>query len=90
MYLSNGKRRWYLTAHKKKAYMWQAGRFDKDIEFWKQRVSDPQNVGPVKQGLALRIYLSTEQDFKNLREAIQGPFQQVSWLTEEDRSEELE
>ena len=50
LYRVAGKRRWFVTARKKYAYTWQRGRFDGDVEFWKQGVSESGDVKPVRNG----------------------------------------
>jgi hypothetical protein len=35
------KRRWFVSAKKKNAYVWQEGRFDGDIEYWRHGLSNP-------------------------------------------------
>ena len=59
-----GKQRLFVTARKKKAYVWQRGRFDGDVEFWKQGVSESDGVEPVKNGECLRFFLNTEEDLQ--------------------------
>ena len=58
-YRLGGKRRWFMAARNKNAYVWQQGRFEGDIDFWKKGLSDPEVVKPVKDGQCLRLFLDT-------------------------------
>ena len=58
-----------MTAHKKDAYVWQLGRFDGDVEFWKQGVSESDRVDPVDNDECLRFYLNTGEDFQLFHDA---------------------
>ena len=75
-----GKRRWSVTARKKKAYAWQHGRFDGDVEFWKQGVSESDGVEPVKNGECLRFFLNTEEDLQFFHDAATRKLQTSEWL----------
>ena len=52
-YRLDGKRRWFVAARRAKAYVWQQGRFEGDVDFWRQRVSTPDDVKPVKDSQRL-------------------------------------
>ena len=75
-----GKRRWSVTARKKNAYAWQHGRFDGDVEFWKQGVSESDGVKPVKNGKCLRFSLNTEEDLQFFHDAATRKLQAGEWL----------
>lgn len=62
-YRVEGKRRFYVSAKTDRAYCWQAGRFDNDLAFWSNRLSAPQTIAPVADGMALRFFLSDAKDF---------------------------
>jgi hypothetical protein len=51
---SNGKRRFWMSARGKHAYVWQRGRFDSDETFWRERLGDTCRIDPVADGRALR------------------------------------
>ena len=87
MYRVNGKRRWFIAARTKNAYVWQYGRFEGDEEFWRQRLSDPGVVKPVKRDECLRLFLATEQDFTAFGEAFASPLQKVEWLDSQNYSD---
>lgn len=63
-YRTNGKRRWWIHARRKIAYVWQFQRFDGDVEFWQSGISDAGSVQPVKDGKCLRFFLHTASDFE--------------------------
>lgn len=86
-YRLGGKRRWFMAARTKKAYVWQQGRFDGDVEFWKAGLRDPDVVKPVKDGDCLRLFLETEEDFRYFHEAATRKLQATVWQevgTEDD------
>lgn len=79
LYRVHGKRRWFMAARNRNAYLWQYGRFAGDVEFWQSRLSDSTVVKPVKRGLCLRLFLESAGDFQSFSEAFSGPLQQVDW-----------
>lgn len=74
-----GKRRWFLAARNKNAYLWQQGRFEGDIEFWQKGLSSPDDVKPVKSGQCLRLFLYTPVDFEFFHSAANGQLQTAEW-----------
>jgi hypothetical protein len=79
IYRINGSRRWFISARRPHAYTWQRGRFDGDVDFWKQGLSEPDKVTSVKAGACLRFFLSTEQDFHYFAEAAKQKLASVQW-----------
>ena len=77
-YLGN-KRRWWASAKKQHAYVWQVGRFEGDVDFWKKEVSQSNEIEPVKNATCLRFYLSTKQDFDRFKEAVTQKLGSVEW-----------
>ena len=75
-----GKRRWFMTARKKNAYVWQHGRFESDVEFWQHGLSKPDEVKPVKNGECLRLFLNTSDDFRFFHDAATEKLQSSEWL----------
>ena len=80
LYRVAGKRRWFVTARKKYAYAWQRGRFDGDVEFWKQGVSESGDVKPVRNGKSLRFFLNTEEDLQFFHDAATRKRKASEWL----------
>jgi len=78
-YRVGGKRRWFLAARNKNAYVWQQGRFEGDIEFWRKGLSDPEVVKPVKDGQCLRLFLETANDFQFFHDAATQKLQSTAW-----------
>jgi hypothetical protein len=76
----DGKRRWFMAARKAKTYVWQHGRFDSDIEFWRKRLSIPDEVKPVKEGTYLSFFVSTENDFQSFHQAATEDLQTKDWF----------
>lgn len=78
-YRVGGKRRWFLAARNKNAYLWQQARFEGDIEFWKKGLSRPGDVKPVKSGQCLRLFLYTTDDFRFFHDAANKQLQSTEW-----------
>ena len=91
-YRDAGKRRWFMAARKKNAYVWQHGRFEKDIEFWQHGLSKPDDVKPVKNEECLRLFLITADDFQFFHDAVTEKLQSSEWLggSPEEELEEIE
>jgi hypothetical protein len=92
-YRLGGKRRWFVAARVKKAYVWQNPRFENDIEFWREGLSHPDEVKPVKDGKGLRMFLYTDSDFQFFHESATSKLNDVEWtmeLEEEDAVEDQE
>ena len=68
----NGRRRWWAAARNDLAYVWQNGRFEDDLDFWRTRLSDLGDVGEVKDSACLRLFLRTPNDFAAFRAAVGG------------------
>ena len=75
----DGKRRWFMAARKAKAYVWQNGRFDGDIDFWRKGISVPDEVKPVKEGMCLSFFVSTEDDFRYFHQAATRDLMTREW-----------
>src|SRR5207244_3588145 len=58
----NGKRRFGVEIRQPHGLVWQTGRFENDIDFWKNRLIDQAGVLPVNRDQALRFYLRTAED----------------------------
>jgi hypothetical protein len=89
-YRVNGKRRWFLAARSRNAYVWQQGRFENDVAFWRQGLSQPDEVKPVKEGQCLRMFLYTAEDFRFFHEAASVQLASAEWnegLLEEDQED---
>jgi hypothetical protein len=80
MFRLAGKRRWFVSTRKDYVYVWQRGRFNGDVEFWKERLSQSNDVQPVKDETCLRFYLSSEGDFTSFHDAATDNLQSVQWL----------
>ncbi len=79
-YRSGGKNRWHMEARTKNAYIWQWGRFEGDVDFWKNGLSDSDVVKPVKDGQCLRMSLDTAEEFQFFHNAATGQLQSIEWL----------
>ena len=79
-YRIDGKRRWFLAARQKNAYVWQNGRFPGDIAFWRDRLNQPEDVKEVKRGECLRLFLTTEEDFSSFHQAATKGLEPAEWL----------
>ena len=87
-----GKRRWNMHARNKSAYVWQHARFAGDTDFWKEGLSKPSSVEPVKRGQCLRLSLYTADDLQFFHDAVSKNLASIDWLDDiqENESEELE
>lgn len=83
-YRCDGKRRWFMAARNKLAYVWQEGRFHGDEEFWKKIVSDADSVQPVKDKKCLRMFLNTADDFAAFHAAASNELQNTDWIAKEE------
>jgi len=79
MFRISGKRRLFCSARKKNAYVWQRGRFDGDMKFWQEGLSQPDDVQPVKEETCLRFFLSSQKDFEFFHKAATVRLQSVEW-----------
>jgi hypothetical protein len=59
----DGKRRFGMSARTRHAYVWQRGRFDGDMEFWRTRLGPTCRLDPVEDRKAIRFNLSTAEEF---------------------------
>lgn len=83
-YRLNDKRRFHVCARRKLAYVWQAGRFENDLEFWRNRIGSGAGVEPVQNGKSLRFFLSSIEDFKKFRDAYDNDLTNVDFLDGDD------
>jgi len=92
LYRVSGKRRWFLAARNKNAYVWQYGRFAGDVEYWQNGLSRPDDVKPVKREKYLRMFLNTDDDFQYFHNATSKTLESTDWLgsTQETDPEDLE
>jgi hypothetical protein len=64
------KRRFVVSAKRKFARVYQSGRFDDDIEFWKSRLGENSRITPIGAGRELRFYLNDDTDFSKFKQAV--------------------
>jgi hypothetical protein len=88
-YRIGGKRRWFIAARRQRGYVWQHGRFDGDIEFWRSGLSQPEQVKPVKDDRCLSFTLTTDSDFSFFRLAATENLLGAKW-TEVSGGDEAE
>jgi hypothetical protein len=69
-FLIGEKTRYQLYLRKDYAYVWQWGRFDDDITFWKVRLREGSDVRPVSHDTNLRFILHSPEDFKSFVDAV--------------------
>lgn len=87
-YRVHGKRRWFVAARRKLAYVWQHGRFENDEEFWRQRVEDPTTVVPVKEETCLRFRLTSQKDFDSFCDAAANQLLGAKWREPSEEGED--
>lgn len=81
-YRVNGRRRFFVVARKKTAYIWQYRRFADDETYWSERIGEHIKIEPVNDGRCLRFYLSQSKDFKQFTEAINCDLQEIEFSEE--------
>jgi hypothetical protein len=59
-----GRRRYWVAAFKKRAYVSQQGRFEDDIGFWLRTLGADCDPKPIFEGTVLRFYLATAAQFE--------------------------
>jgi len=84
-----GKRRWFVAARRLRAYVWQHGRFDGDVDLWRSGLSQPEQVAPVKDGQCLSLSLTTDTDFSFFRLSATEKLTNIKW-TEPSTSDETD
>lgn len=87
-YRSGGKRRWVVNAHRQRVYVWQEGRFEDDIHFWRSGISEPDEVKAVKNDQCIRFFLITAEDFEFFKNSFQTNLQHIYWI--EGSEEEMD
>jgi hypothetical protein len=74
-----GKRQWFVAARRQRAYVWQHGRFEGDVEFWRNGLSQPDQVKPVKDDRCLSFLLTTDSDFSFFKLAATEKLLNAKW-----------
>ena len=87
IYEIGGKRRLILHCRTKNVYVWQRGRFDGDIDFWRKGLSEKALVKSVKGGHCLSFSLVTRNDLDFFQTAYAGQLQAVPWTYELDHDD---
>jgi hypothetical protein len=53
-----------MSARGRHAYVWQRGRFDGDMEFWRARLGPNCRFDSIADGKAMRFFLDTPEEFE--------------------------
>lgn len=77
-----GRRRFELSAKNSHAFCWQSGRFNNDVAFWRERLSEPESAKPVAEGAGLRFFALTAKDFASFQKAVTQELLKVNWTQE--------
>jgi len=83
-----GRRRFFVAARKKTVYVWQSRRFPDDETYWSKKIGEHIRIKPVRDGKALRFFLSQAKDFEQFINAINGDLQKVEFTEEPFESNE--
>lgn len=78
----DGARRWFVQAARAHAYVWQYGRFDDDLEYWRSRLSAPDSIRRLANGKSLRYRLETKADCEAFHAAATHDLQAVKWIAD--------
>ncbi|HAN96591.1 MAG TPA: hypothetical protein DCQ98_03770 [Planctomycetaceae bacterium] len=84
----DGRRRFSVRAARAHAYVRQYGRFDGDLDWWRQRLSDPESIRPVRRGSALSFSLKSLGDFQALQNAATRELHAVAWSAADEAWDE--
>ena len=84
IYRVAGKRRFWLSYRKKYAYVWQWGRFEKDEEYWRKALSEPNHIRQVADNRGLRFHLTSAADFEAFGNAIKKELPNVEFTESAD------
>lgn len=79
---ANCKRRWSLNVKPSIdgfSGASQYGRFDRDIDFWRNGLSEPAQVRLVSQDRGLNFRLFSDKDYSFFHGAVTGSLQSVIW-----------
>ncbi len=87
IYRCNGRRHYFVGARKRRAYVWQKGRFADDEAFWRKKLDDKDEVKPVDEGYSLRFYLESKADFQAFREFLENEAQGIEFLQPDEDDE---
>lgn len=79
-YRLENKRRWTVFARSAKAHVWQRGRFEGDVDFWKVKVGLQGGVSEVRNGKGLGFDLTTADDFRLFHDTVTKGFGSIDWL----------
>lgn len=80
IYRIGKNRRFHLGCRTKRGYVWQRGRFEDDVAYWRKLLSNPESVQAVNQNRALRFHLITEADFAAFAKAMRTDLVDVEFI----------
>ena len=86
IYRVSGSRRFYLACRTERAYVWQRGRFEGDIQYWRKVLSEPVLLKPDRQEQELRFYLTTAADFSAFANAMRRDLAHIEFADPADLS----
>lgn len=78
-YRFEGSRRFQVWIKQTSALVEQIGRFDGDVEFWKNRLPSEAQSHEVYGGERLRFYLRSAEDFSRFTAAAETELKSVAW-----------
>jgi hypothetical protein len=76
-YPQTGTIRWYVEPRASRASVYQAGRFDNDVEFWRTMLAEKDSIKLLQRGL--RFSLRTPPDFDNFKNATNAASSTYQW-----------
>jgi len=78
-----GRRRFSTYLKQRFASIRQHGRFENDLAFWRERMSQPDKIYASNGDRNLKLRAFTAADLKAFREALQGPLADQDFMDEE-------
>ena len=79
IYRIAGQRRFYLSCKRQRGYVWQRGRFDGDLAFWKNALSKQDDVKLVNQSRDIRFHLVSASDCAAFEKALETELKKIEF-----------
>lgn len=80
IYRCQGRRVLFVDARQKHAHVWQAGRFDTDVDVWREILGGEQAAKEAKGGRALSFVVSEPAQFERLAKFLRDELPKVRFL----------
>ncbi|MDK9696589.1 MAG: hypothetical protein OEL76_09370 [Siculibacillus sp.] len=78
-----GERRLFAGVRINHAYVWQKGRFDGDLVYWREVLSAPSKVQPVDGERSLSFILKTDEDMSAFEKAVKKKLREAAFVEQD-------